>query len=74
MDISGVARIASLPRTTVVRHLNMLEEEGFLRFSRNQRWVFPVPFSHKAVIDRHLYDDLELIITRTGRYLSEMDT
>lgn len=74
MDTSGIARIASLPRTTVMRHLRTLEAEGFLRFSRNQRWVFPVPVDHKAVINVHLYDDLELIIARTGRFLTEMDT
>ncbi|MEJ5084963.1 MULTISPECIES: helix-turn-helix domain-containing protein [Brucella] len=74
LDTSGVARIASLPRTTVTRHLKALEAEGFLRFSRTQRWVFPIPRNTAAVVNVSVYDDLELIITRTGRELTKLDT
>lgn len=74
LDVTGISRETSIPRTTVWRHLRDLETSGIVQISRTQRWVYPSSNTMTGATFAHFYVDLELIFTRVGRSLSILDT
>ena len=75
MDITGLAGVTNLPRTTVIRHVKALEGLGRIKVVSAGRRTIPILSvgSERPNVE-DFYRDLERLIISAGSNLSKMDT
>jgi hypothetical protein len=75
LDISAVAAITRLPRTTVLRKLRQREKQGKLVRIRDGRRVLLAPSDHQKLSKQRqdFFDQIEEAVRRCREALAELD-
>ncbi|PRD42087.1 hypothetical protein C5748_18200 [Phyllobacterium phragmitis] len=74
VNAAEIAEMANMPRTSVIRHLNVLEARGRIRADKIGRRVVRRPPQEDFPENKEFYLELERIVRRACSALSRMDT